>query len=160
MGCFSTPAWAESSSTGFISFSKLIPIMGRIQFLVVSRSNTLFFCWKNFSRFWEAAHRSLNTGPWILATENFPYMFSSSVTIRRKRSAFKGLIWYLLDYLSILKLARAYNWITGMKSHLFTVPLWTGWDGMICLKGHLRTLPTTGQSKSWLWVLFYAMGNV
>lgn len=96
-------AWAEFSSGGSTSFSKLIPVTGRIQFVVVVRLTTLLSCWmlaRKCSQLWEAAGRSLPTGPWISAKQrtspmsDFPF-----VILRRKPSAFKGFVW--LAYLTI-----------------------------------------------------------
>lgn len=160
---FSALAWAGFSSGGSPSVSKLIPVTGRIQFLVVVRLTTLLSCWmlaRKCSQLWEAAARSLPTGPWISAKRRTsPVSDFPLVILRRKSSAFKGRVISILDYLPISKSAMLYN-ITGMKSHHIHSSGYIYRDGITNLKGHLRTLPTAGWDNPLLWILFCALWNI
>lgn len=126
-------AWAEFLSAGSTSFSKIFSVMGRMQFAVVLRMNTLLSCWmsaRNCSQLWEAANRSLPTGPWISEKQRtspmsaFPFL-----TIRRKRSAFKGFIWFLLLIFSLSESQLCYITSQARNLILFTVQGICTWVG-------------------------------
>lgn len=126
-------AWAEFLSGGSTSFSKLISVMGRMQFAVVLRMNTLLSCWmsaRNSSQLREAASRSLPTSPWISAKQRtspvsaFPFL-----TIRRKRSAFKGFIWFLHLIFSLSESQLCYITSQARNLFIFTVQGRYTWVG-------------------------------